>query len=80
MRTITRAMLAFVLALAAGVAVAETGNETGNETGFADAWGPAIGSVTPGIEAPDQSGTPRSLDDLAGANGLLVLFNRSADW
>ncbi|HSG87824.1 MAG TPA: hypothetical protein VLA56_01330 [Pseudomonadales bacterium] len=47
---------------------------------FATTWGPALGTVAPAIAAPDQAGAERSLDDLARANGLLVVFARSADW
>jgi hypothetical protein len=34
----------------------------------------------PVLEAPDQTGTVRTLDDLAGDHGLLLFLNRSADW
>jgi hypothetical protein len=43
-------------------------------------WGPAIGSMLPLLEAPDQTGQVRQLDDLAGEQGLLLFLNRSADW
>lgn len=42
--------------------------------------GPAIGEKVPPISLPDQGGKARSLDDLAGPNGLLLVFSRSADW
>lgn len=47
---------------------------------FSDSWGPAVGSTLPVLEAPDQTGTVRTLDDLAGEQGLLLFLNRSADW
>ncbi len=47
---------------------------------YAGAWGPALGSTLPALEAPDQAGNPRSLDDLAGEQGLLLFLVRSADW
>jgi len=47
---------------------------------FADAWGPSVGSPLPVLEAPDQTGTLRTLDDLSGEQGLLLFLNRSADW
>lgn len=47
---------------------------------YAADWGPEIGSTLPVLEAPDQTGTTRVLDDLAGDNGLLLFLNRSADW
>ena len=34
----------------------------------------------PLLRCPDQSGRERSLHDLTGPNGLLLVFSRSADW
>src|ERR1700687_5151700 len=42
--------------------------------------GPEIGAKVPDFTLPDQSGRSRSLHDLTGPNGLLLLFSRSADW
>jgi len=42
--------------------------------------GPEIGTKVPGFTLPDQGGRMRSLPDLAGPNGLLLVFSRSADW
>ena len=42
--------------------------------------GPEIGAKVPDFTLPDQSGRSRSLHDLMGPNGLLLVFNRSADW
>ena len=42
-------------------------------------WGPAVGTQVV-IAAPDQTGTQRTVGDLAGRNGLLLFLNRSADW
>jgi len=47
---------------------------------FSESWGPEVGSTPPLLEAPDQTGTIRTLDDLAGEQGLLLFLNRSADW
>lgn len=47
---------------------------------YGDAWGPAVGAPLPVLEAPDQTGRIRTLDDLAGEQGLLLFLNRSADW
>ncbi len=47
---------------------------------FAQSWGPSVGSTVPILEAPDQTGTVRTLEDLAGEQGLLLFLNRSADW
>ena len=42
--------------------------------------GPAVGEPIPGFEARDQAGRLRTFDDLAGPNGLVLVFFRSADW
>jgi hypothetical protein len=42
--------------------------------------GPEIGAKVPDFTLPDQSGRNRSLHDLTGPNGLLLVFSRSADW
>jgi hypothetical protein len=44
------------------------------------ATGPDPGQRIPSFALPDQSGAVRSLNDLAGPNGLLLVFHRSADW
>ena len=47
---------------------------------YSESWGPALGSALPVLNAPDQTGAIRTLDDLAGEQGLLLFLNRSADW
>lgn len=47
---------------------------------YAQDWGPAAGTRLPVLEAPDQTGTMRTLGDLSGERGLLLLLSRSADW
>jgi hypothetical protein len=42
--------------------------------------GPAVGEKIPEFSLPDQNGTMRSLGNLAGPNGLLLVFSRSAGW
>lgn len=42
--------------------------------------GPAIGEKVPDFVLPDQTGAMRSLEDLSGPNGLLLIFSRSAGW
>jgi peroxiredoxin len=50
-------------------------------TAFADDLGPPVGTKAPDIGTPlDQTGHPRTLADLTGRNGLVLLFFRSADW
>ena len=47
---------------------------------YADDWGPAKGTQVPVLEAYDQDGVLRSVDNLTGSQGLLLFLNRSADW
>ena len=47
---------------------------------YSDQWGPQIGSQLPVLEAYDQSGMLRNLDNLSGEQGLLLRLSRSADW
>jgi hypothetical protein len=42
--------------------------------------GPEPGQPLPEFSLPDQHGVPRSLENLTGPNGLLLVFHRSADW
>ena len=42
--------------------------------------GPAVGERTPEFDLPDQYGARRSLGNLSGPKGLLLVFHRSADW
>ncbi|MES2253456.1 MAG: peroxiredoxin family protein [Pseudomonadota bacterium] len=43
--------------------------------------GPAIGSKVPPIGMPqDEAGKPRTLESLAGRNGTVLFFFRSASW
>ena len=44
------------------------------------AVGIAAGSMAPDFLLPDQSGVRRALNSLAGPNGLVLVFVRSADW
>jgi len=42
--------------------------------------GPEPGQPIPDFALPDQYGVLRSLTNLAGTNGLLLVFHRSAGW
>jgi hypothetical protein len=42
--------------------------------------GPEIGQKVPDFTLIDQHGQNRSLKELMGPNGLLLVFSRSADW
>jgi hypothetical protein len=47
---------------------------------YSTQWGPTIGEPLPLLEAFDQAGGLRNLDNLVGKEGLLLSLNRSADW
>jgi hypothetical protein len=42
--------------------------------------GPDPGEPVPNFVLPDANGVLKSLTDLTGSNGLLLVFHRSADW
>ena len=45
-------------------------------------WSPdlPVGSPLPELRAQDQQGDLRSLEDLKGENGMLLMLSRSFDW
>lgn len=45
-----------------------------------DTLGPKVGARIPDISAVDQFGRTQSLSSLAGPQGLMLVFFRSADW
>ena len=51
-----------------------------NATNDNYASGPDVGSSIPEFILPDQNGIAQSPTSLTGANGLLLVFFRSADW
>lgn len=44
------------------------------------ATGPELGDPIPEFSLLDQHGQLRSLADLSGSHGLLLVFHRSAEW
>jgi hypothetical protein len=42
--------------------------------------GPQVGDKVPDFSLPDQHGRNRTLASLSGPKGLVLVFNRSADW
>ncbi len=42
--------------------------------------GPQVGEKVPDFALPDQQGHTRTLASLMGPKGLVLVFNRSADW
>lgn len=64
--------IAWVIALTALVSVS---------VASADELGPSVGTKAPDIGTRlDQTGKPRTMSDLMGRNGLVLMFFRSADW
>ncbi|MDT8427565.1 MAG: peroxiredoxin family protein [Pseudomonadales bacterium] len=55
-----------------------------SQTSFAQEWEWApkfkVGDQFPPISAPDQNGKQRTLADLVGEKGVVLLLNRSFDW
>ncbi len=47
---------------------------------YSDGWGPPVGNAIPEAALTDQFGHPQTLAGLMGPRGLLIFFNRSADW
>ena len=50
------------------------------QAAYQDDWGPPIGAALPAVAAADQTGAQRDLASLAGEQGLLLFFFRSANW
>ena len=42
--------------------------------------GPDVGAAIPQFSAADQNGVTRTLDQVKGPKGTMVVFYRSADW
>lgn len=72
------ARLTMVIVIAATLCLATAVDAAAAE--YSAAWGPEVGSRIPVLEAPDQTGRVRRLEDLSGEQGLLLLLSRSADW
>lgn len=73
----------FFILLAAVVASAEPPQRGGPPVAAAPdvtRLGPQVGDKVPDFTLPDQDGRPRSLASLMGDKGLVLVFNRSADW
>jgi hypothetical protein len=51
-----------------------------DDAGYSEQWGPATGTVLPMLSAQDQSGATRTVADLTGSSGMLLMLVRSADW
>jgi hypothetical protein len=47
---------------------------------YTNNWGPEVGSQVALLAAKDQKGDLQELKDLTGSQGVLIFYNRSADW
>ncbi len=47
---------------------------------YKDTWSLPVGTEIPPISMSDQNGETQSFQSLRGERGLLLFFNRSADW
>jgi hypothetical protein len=45
-----------------------------------EALGPQVGARVPEFSGVDQRGRTQTLESLMGREGLMLVFNRSADW
>lgn len=45
-----------------------------------DNLGPQVGARVPEFSGTDQRGRTQTLESLMGREGLMLVFNRSADW
>ena len=70
-----RPVLALSLVLAFGVALAAQG-----PLPDVDRFGPQVGETVPDFALADLRGERRDLASLAGPNGTMLVFSRSADW
>ncbi len=66
-----------VVGLLMGVATASSAISAED---YSAQWGPALGAQLPVLEAFDQAGNLRTLENLSGDRGLLLVMSRSADW
>lgn len=70
-------MLRYALVLLALTAVQNTPVATTPDVSM---LGPQAGDKVPAFSLPDQQGRTRTLASLMGPKGLVLVFNRSADW
>ncbi len=68
----------FLIALL--IAVPAFAQDAGREAIEVASLGPQIGERVPDFRLPDQNGQYRTLEDIRGQNGTMLLFHRSADW
>jgi hypothetical protein len=70
----------FISALTSGVLVFTVLISIGTAAAQPDSRGPAVGKAIPKFSGPDQNGVIRTLDNIKGPKGAMIVFSRSADW
>ena len=75
MKNVTRAIMLAALLTAAVAAQTPPAKPVDVER-----LGPQVGEVVPAFSAVDQFGRTQTLQTTLGANGVMLFFNRSADW
>jgi cytochrome oxidase Cu insertion factor (SCO1/SenC/PrrC family) len=75
-------MLALTVAVASTVTTGAVAPQNASAPALPDVQklGPQVGDRVPDFTLTDQRGESRSLASLIGANGLMLVFYRSADW
>lgn len=74
-----RLLLPWLAALAPGGATSSQGTGATAPPPI-EQRGPAVGTIAPAFRLVDQGGREQTLATLAGKEGLVLLFVRSADW
>ena len=70
----------FALGLLAAVLAQSTAAPTTRQSIDPATLGPRVGAALPAFELRDQDGHLRDFSSLAGPQGLVLVFFRSADW
>ena len=73
-------LFACFYAIAVGVLSIAVRADSVTDEAYVAQWAPALGSQAPLISAPDATGHIRTFEDLKTEHGLIMFFNRSADW
>lgn len=70
------------LGLAVGLASTPLARQVGQPQAAPDVntLGPQVGARLPDFSLPDQQGRTQTLSSLMGPKGLVLVFNRSAEW
>jgi hypothetical protein len=75
-----RTRFIFHLSLILAAAFTSFAGSADERQDYITGWSLALGIEAPAISAKDEQGTLRSFENLKLEHGLLLFFNRSADW